>query len=349
MYFIYTGKDCRERKELKHDMNARKQLWIAVICMTFVVILGTVGFMTIEEISLFQAFWMTMITVLTVGYGDAVPVTQAGKVFALLIIPVGVGIVTYAIGVVAAMIIEGNLFHAVRRKKMDKQIAQLQNHIIVCGCGRVGLQVVHELQEKKIPFVVVDKDESILEKEKLLYVHGDATEDQVLHHAGISKAAGLVAIVANDAENVFITLTARGLNDAIKIVARAEKPETEDKLKRAGANKVINPSSMAGIHIAKGIANPLTVHYIDTVLYGVEQSFVIEEIAVGEGSILASKSLLESDVRNQFDVTILAILRNGDVIHNPTGQEKLQEHDMIIVFGSVEKLGQFEKELQSKR
>ncbi|SCC67922.1 potassium channel family protein [Bacillus wiedmannii] len=330
-------------------MNARKQLWIAVICMTFVVILGTLGFMMIEEISLFQAFWMTMITVLTVGYGDAVPVTQAGKVFALLIIPVGVGIVTYAIGVVAAMIIEGNLFHAVRRKKMDKQIAQLQNHIIVCGCGRVGLQVVHELQEKKIPFVVVDKDESILEKEKLLYVHGDATEDQVLHHAGISKAAGLVAIVANDAENVFITLTARGLNDAIKIVARAEKPETEDKLKRAGANKVINPSSMAGIHIAKGIANPLTVHYIDTVLYGVEQSFVIEEIAVGKGSILASKSLLESDVRNQFDVTILAILRNGDVIHNPTGQEKLREHDMIIVFGSVEKLGQFEKELQSKR
>ncbi|HDR7278872.1 MULTISPECIES: potassium channel family protein [Bacillus cereus group] len=330
-------------------MNARKQLWIAVICMTFVVILGTLGFMTIEEISLFQAFWMTMITVLTVGYGDAIPVTQAGKVFALLIIPIGVGIVTYAIGVVAAMIIEGNLFHAVRRKKMDKQIAQLQNHIIVCGCGRVGLQVVHELQEKKIPFVVVDKDESILEKEKLLYVHGDATEDQVLHHAGISKAAGLVAIVANDAENVFITLTARGLNDAIKIVARAEKPETEDKLKRAGANKVINPSSMAGIHIAKGIANPLTVHYIDTVLYGVEQSFVIEEISVGEGSILANKSLLESDVRNQFDVTILAILRNGNVIHNPTGQEKLQEHDMIIVFGSVEKLGQFEKELQSTR
>lgn len=330
-------------------MNARKQLWIAVICMTFVVILGTLGFMTIEEISLFQAFWMTMITVLTVGYGDAIPVTQAGKVFALLIIPIGVGIVTYAIGVVAGMIIEGNLFHAVRRKKMDKQIAQLQNHIIVCGCGRVGLQVVHELQEKKIPFVVVDKDESILEKEKLLYVHGDATEDQVLHHAGISKAAGLVAIVANDAENVFITLTARGLNDAIKIVARAEKPETEDKLKRAGANKVINPSSMAGIHIAKGIANPLTVHYIDTVLYGVEQSFVIEEIAVGEGSILANKSLLESDVRNQFDVTILAILRNGNVIHNPTGQEKLQEHDMIIVFGSVEKLGQFEKELQSTR
>ncbi|MEK4812581.1 MULTISPECIES: potassium channel family protein [Bacillus] len=330
-------------------MNARKQLWIAVICMTFVVILGTIGFMTIEEISLFQAFWMTMITVLTVGYGDAVPVTQAGKVFALLIIPVGVGIVTYAIGVVAAMIIEGNLFHAVRRKKMDKQIAQLKNHIIVCGCGRVGLQVVHELQEKKIPFVVVDKDESVLEKGKLLYIHGDATEDQVLHHAGISKAAGLVAIVANDAENVFITLTARGLNDAIKIVARSEKPETEEKLRRAGANKVINPSSMAGIHIAKGIANPLTVHYIDTVLYGIEQSFVIEEILVGKDSILVGKSLLESDVRNQFNVTILAILRNGDIIHNPTGQEKLQEHDMIIVFGLVEKLKQFEKELQSTR
>lgn len=326
-------------------MNARRQLLIAVICMCFVVTLGTIGFMIIEEISLFQAFWMTMITVLTVGYGDAVPLTQAGKIFALLIIPVGVGIVTYAIGVVAAMIIEGNLFHAVRRRKMDKQIAQLQDHIIVCGCGRVGLQVVHELQEKKIPFVVVDRDGEVLEKEKLLYVHGDATEDQVLIKAGITRAAGLVAIVANDAENVFITLTARGLNSKIKIVARAEKPETEEKLRRAGATKVINPSSMAGIHIAKGIANPLTVHYIDTVLYGIEQSFAIEEVQIGKGSILIGKTLLESNVRNQFDVTILAILRDGDIIHNPTGQEKLQERDMIIVFGPVEKLEQFEKEL----
>ncbi|EEL48310.1 MULTISPECIES: potassium channel family protein [Bacillus cereus group] len=330
-------------------MDARRQLCIAVVCMCFVVVLGTIGFMVIEEISLFQAFWMTMITVLTVGYGDAVPLTQAGKVFALLIIPVGVGIVTYAIGVVAAMIIEGNLFHAVRRKKMDKHIAELQGHIIVCGCGRVGLQVVHELQEKNIPFVVVDKEETLLEKEKFLYIQGDATEDQVLHKAGITKAVGLVAIVANDAENVFITLTARGLNDAIKIVARAEKPETEEKLRRAGANKVINPSSMAGIHIAKGIANPLTVHYIDAVLYGTEQSFAIEEVQMGEGSLLIGKTLIESNIRNQFDVTILAILRDGNVIHNPTGQEKLQEHDMIIVFGPVEKLGQFEKELQSTR
>ncbi|EMA6343348.1 TrkA family potassium uptake protein [Bacillus cytotoxicus] len=326
-------------------MNARRQLLIAIICMCFVVILGTIGFMVIEEISLFQAFWMTMITVLTVGYGDAIPVTQAGKIFALLIIPIGVGIVTYAIGVVAAMIIEGNLFHAVRRKKMNKQIAGLKDHIIVCGCGRVGLQVVHELQEKKVPFVVIDKDREVLENEKILYVHGDATEDQILMKAGIKRAAGLVGIVANDAENVFIVLTARGLNRNIKIVARAEKPETEEKLRRAGADKVINPSSMAGIHIAKGIANPLAVHYIDTVLYGTEQSFAIEEFQIGKDAILIGKTLLESNVRNQFDVTILAILRNGDMIHNPTGQEKLQERDMIIVFGPVEKLEQFKKEI----
>ncbi|YAR62676.1 potassium channel family protein [Bacillus cytotoxicus] len=330
-------------------MNARRQLLIAIICMCFVVILGTIGFMVIEEISLFQAFWMTMITVLTVGYGDAIPVTQAGKIFALLIIPIGVGIVTYAIGVVAAMIIEGNLFHAVRRKKMDKQIAGLKDHIIVCGCGRVGLQVVHELQEKKVPFVVVDKDREVLEKEKILYVHGDATEDQILMKAGIKRVAGLVGIVANDAENVFIALTARGLNRNIKIVARAEKPETEEKLRRAGADKVINPSSMAGIHIAKGIANPLAVHYIDTVLYGTEQSFAIEEFQIGKDAIVIGKTLLESNVRNQFDVTILAILRNGDMIHNPTGQEKLQERDMIIVFGPVERLEQFKKEIESKR
>lgn len=330
-------------------MSARKQLTIAIICMCFVVIVGTIGFMLIEEISMFQAFWMTMITVLTVGYGDAVPLTKAGKIFALLIIPLGVGIVTYAIGVVAAMIVEGNLFQAMRRKKMEKQIAEIKDHIIVCGCGRVGLQVVQELREKNIPFIVIDREESILAEQKLLYVHGDATEDEVLHKAGITRAAGLVAIVASDAENVFITLTARGLNANIKIIARAEKQESEEKLRRAGANKVINPSSMAGIHIAKGIANPLTVHYIDTVLYGTEQSFAIEEIEMAAGSSLIGKTLMEGNVRKRFDVTILAILRDGHIIHNPTGAEKLAERDMIIVFGPVEKLEQFEKELQYMR
>ncbi|MFD0767633.1 potassium channel family protein [Bacillus sp. CGMCC 1.60114] len=330
-------------------MSARKQLTIAIICMCFVVIVGTIGFMIIEEISMFQAFWMTMITVLTVGYGDAVPLTKAGKIFALLIIPLGVGIVTYAIGVVAAMIVEGNLFQAVRRKKMEKQIAEIKDHIIVCGCGRVGLQVVQELREKNIPFIVVDREESVLAEQKLLYVHGDATEDEVLHKAGITRAAGLVAIVASDAENVFITLTARGLNPNIKIIARAEKQESEEKLRRAGANKVINPSSMAGIHIAKGLANPLTVHYIDTVLYGTEQNFAIEEIEMAAGSSLIGKTLMEGNVRNRFDVTILAILRDGHIIHNPTGAEKLAERDMIIVFGPVEKLEQFEKDLQYMR
>ncbi|MCM3736356.1 potassium channel protein [Bacillus cytotoxicus] len=330
-------------------MSARKQLIIAIICMCFVVIIGTVGFMIIEEISLFQAFWMTMITVLTVGYGDAVPLTKAGKIFALLIIPIGVGIVTYAIGVVAAMIIEGNLFQVMRRKKMEKQIAEMKDHIIVCGSGRVGLQVVQELREKNMSFVVIDRDESVLTEKKLLYVHGDATDDEVLHKAGITKAAGLVAIVANDAENVFITLTARGLNPNIRIIARAEKQESEEKLRRAGANKVINPSSMAGIHIAKGIANPFTVHYIDTVLYGTKQNFAIEEIEMAAGSSLIGKTLMEEDVRNRFDVTILAILRDGNIIHNPTGAEKLAERDMIIVFGPVEKLEQFEKELQYMR
>lgn len=330
-------------------MSTHKKLWIAILCMCFVVMLGAIGFAIIEEISLFQAFWMTMITVLTVGYGDAVPITKAGKVFALLIIPVGVGIVTYAIGVVAAMIIEGNLFQAVRRKKMDKKIAELQDHIIICGCGRVGLQVVKELQEKKIPFVVVDKEAMVLDKEALLYIQGDATEDKVLQQAGITRAAGLVAIVANDAENVFITLTAKGLNDNIKIVARAEKAETERKLRRAGANKVINPSSMAGIHIAKGITNPLTVHYIDKILYGTKRVFAVEEIPVEAGSLFIGKTLMESSIRNQFDITILAISRNGTIIPNPTGKEKLQEHDMIVVFGPTEKLDQFEQELQSTR
>lgn len=332
-----------------YSMSARKQLIIAMVCMVLVVVIGTIGFTILEDIEMFDAFWMTMITVLTVGYGDAVPYTKEGKIFALAIIPIGVGIVTYAIGVVAAIIIEGNLVQAMGRKKMEKTIAKMKEHIIVCGCGRIGLQVVQELREKQIPFVVVDLEESVLIEEKVPYVHGNATEDEVLHKAGIERASGLVAIVANDAENVFITLTARGLNPNIHIIARAEKVESEEKLRRAGANKVINPSSMAGVLIAKGLANPLTVRYINTVLYSTERNFSIEEIQIGEGATLIGKTLTEGHIRKRFDVTILAIIRDGYTIHNPTGEEKLKERDMIIVFGPVEKLERFKEELQSVR
>ncbi|MFX3625038.1 MAG: TrkA family potassium uptake protein [Ectobacillus sp.] len=328
-------------------MNAYKQLLIAIFCMIVVIIVGTIGFMILEHLSLFDSLWMTMITVLTVGYGDAIPRTEDGKIFAMLIIPLGIGIVTYAIGAVSALIIEGDIFQVMGRRKMEKRIANLRDHIIVCGCGRVGLQIVQELKQKNIPLVVIDKNMDVLEGHEVLYIEGDATEDRVLHQAGITRAAGLVAVLPQDAENVFITLTARGLQPDIQIVARAERVDSEEKLRRAGANKVINPASIAGRRIAMDILKPLSVNYVDTVLYEAGEMFGIEEIRIAKHSILEGKTLQESNVRNRFDVTVLAVIRGNMVIHNPTGEEMLRERDMIIVFGPAEKLKRLEKACQN--
>ncbi|MFD3446771.1 potassium channel family protein [Microbacteriaceae bacterium 4G12] len=329
-------------------MNAYKQLIIAVICMGIVIVIGTFGFMILEQIGFFKSLWMTVITVLTVGYGDAIPVTFGGKIFALLIIPIGVGIVTYAIGAVSALIIEGDIFHAMWRRRMDNRIHKLEGHMIVCGYGRVGSQVVHELKQKEIPFVVIDQELSAVHRKELLHIEGDATEDNVLYQAGILKAAGLVAALPQDAENVFITLTARGLNPNIQIVARAERTDSEEKLRRAGANKVINPSSIAGRKMAMGILKPLSTNYVDTVFHDSEEAFAIEEIEIGKQSSFVGKTLQENDIRTQYEVTVLAILRNNTVIHNPAGQEMLYERDMIIVFGPGDKLKTLEQALQKQ-
>lgn len=173
-------------------MNAYKQLGIALVAMIAVIIVGTIGFMVLEESSLFKSLWMTMITALTVGYGDAIPVTRGGKIFALIIIPISIGIVTYAIGAVTALIIEGNIFHFVGRRKMKKRVAKLSKHIIVCGCGRVGMQVVQELRQKGIPFVVIDKELEILQERQVLFIEGDATEDRILLAAGLRRQPALL-------------------------------------------------------------------------------------------------------------------------------------------------------------
>ncbi|MFC5775712.1 potassium channel family protein [Ectobacillus antri] len=327
-------------------MYAYKQLVIAAICMAAVIVVGTIGFMVLEPLNFFDSLWMTMITVLTVGYGDAIPQTTAGKAFALTIIPLGIGIVTYAIGAATALIIEGEIFHMFGRRRMEKKITALEKHVIICGYGRGGAQITEELQSKGIPFIVIDKKMEF--GSELVYIEGDATEDEVLHKAGITKAAGLVAALPNDAENVFITLTARGLNHDVQIVARAERIESEEKLRRAGANKVINPSSIAGRRMAMDIMKPLSVNYVDTILTTGEM-FGIEEVRIGVNSPLARNTLRANAMRGRFDVTVLAILRGESVIHNPADDEILQEHDMIIVFGPSERLKSLEAACQNKR
>lgn len=326
-------------------MRTSKPVFLSILAMGLAIGAGTIGFILSEHLSFFDALWLTVVTILTVGYGDTVPQTFYGKLFALLIIPVGISIVTYATGAVASMMMEGEFSKTVRRRKMRKKIDSLSNHIIVCGFGRVGEQVVRELLKNGTHVVVIEKNTERLEEMtgSLLYIEGDATEDEVLLAAGIERAAGLVAALPADADNVFISLTAKGLNRDIQVVARAERPESEEKLRRAGADKVINPAFLSGRRMAMTILKPVSVDYVDTIFHDHEEEFALEEIRLSPHSPLANRLLRESEIRTRYGVTVVAIQRSNAIISNPSSEEVLHAGDLVIVFGKKEQLDRFEE------
>ncbi len=325
-------------------MSTYRKILSTIIGLVVVTLFGAVGFHYFDHIPVFDAVWMTVISLLTVGYGDFVPKSTGAKLFALFIIPIGIGLVTYALGAFVAALIEGNLSKTMWRKRMDRSIKKLENHIIVCGLGRVGQQVVSALKQENVPIVIIDRNISGLENlhKDLLFVEGDSTEDKTLYEAGIERAHGLVATLPNDADNVFISLTAKGINPDIHIVARAERSETEEKLHRAGADKVINPSSIGGRRMAMSILKPISVDFVDTILHAEQEEYSVEEIMVQAGSPLVNRTLQENKVREQYGVTIVAIKRENRIISNPPANEKLLAGDLLIMFGTKIQLAQFE-------
>ncbi len=331
-------------------MGAFRSLLYGVLGVVCLVLIGTAGYSLLEDVSLFNALWMTMITVLTVGYGDIIPVTAAGKVFTMLIIPVSIGLVTYTLGSLVVIMIEGVFSETVRRKRMEREIGKLKDHIIICGYGRVGEQVAAQLKSEAVRAVIIDKSGQSSDdlSHEMLFIEGDATEDETLIAAGIERAAGLVATLPDDADNVFISLTAKGINPNIQVVARAEKIESEAKLKRAGADKVINPSNIGGRRMAMSIIKPISVEYVDTILEEPNESLSIEEILVQGNSVLEGGTIQSAKIRETFGVTIAAIKREDRLISNPKAAERLLKGDLLIVFGNKGEMKRFEEAAREK-
>lgn len=314
------------------------------ILSAFVVLLtvGTAGFMMVENLPPLDAFYMTIVTVATVGFGDIVPKTTAGKIFTMLMIVCGVGMTYYTFTYLFSLMVEGQLKNLMGRRGMNRKIASMHNHIIVCGAGRVGANVLQRLRHEAADFVVIDNRQETyaqLMEDKVTAVHGDATCDEVLLAAGIERARGVITTLAHDADNVYVTLTAKSLNPRVRVVARAERPEAEEKLRRAGADTVIFPSVMGGRQMVSAVTRPIIMDFVENVFYNQELHLDIAEITVSPGSALAGTRLADSGIKEKFDSIVVAVKRGNELITTPCASMAIEAGDIMIVLGHRASLG----------
>ncbi len=319
-----------------------KQLKIAFVVLVFIIFAGMVGYILIEGWNLLDSFYMTIITISTTGYEEVHPLSPLGRFFTSILIIAGVGTIAYAGGRAAQLIIETQIL---RRRRMSKKLEQLNNHYLVCGFGRMGRRICNELRAANVPFVVIEKEEALvdtLDEQGYLYVIGDATNDEILMKARIQKAKGLVAVLPTEAENVFTVLSAKVLNPKLFVVSRAVEEETESKLLRAGADRVVKPYEIGGVRMAMMLLRPAVVDFIDIIARKQGVDLNLEEIEVEEGSPLIGKSLAESPIRKDLNIMIIAVFRkDGKYIYNPRSSTVIQAGDRLIAIGeslSLEKL-----------
>jgi voltage-gated potassium channel len=308
--------------------------------------LGTAGYSLIEDWSPFDAFYMAVITLTTVGFGEVHPLSRAGRAFTVFLALGGIFTLFYAGTEAARGIITGEIRALFGRRRMEKRIADLRRHVIVCGYGRVGQYVCDEFSRRGVPFVVLDRDPQRLADLTLPHGHallGDATTDETLREAGIDRARALVVVVATDADNLFITMSARLLNDKIPIIARAEEEATIEKLRRAGATRVVSPYVIGGNRVAQAVLNPAVVDLIEVATKREHLDLQIEELQIGEGSRFGRLTVLESKLRTDIGLVLVAIKRgSGHMEFNPVDQAVMQEGDTLIVMGRREQLDRAE-------
>jgi voltage-gated potassium channel len=307
-----------------------------------IVAFSTCGYYWVEDMPFFEAFYMTIITISTVGYAEIAPLSQAGRALTIVIIILGIGVGAYSISIIVRAFIEGELAKIVGRRIVQKQISELKNHFIVCGFGRIGRIICNELAADDIDFVVIEQDPAVIEhieSENYLFLEMDATSEEALLKAGIMSAKGIATALRSDANNVFITLTAKGLRPNIYILARASHENNEDKLSRAGASRVVSPHLIGGRRMAQVLKRPTVVDFIDIATMGSSLGLMMEEAMIGENSDLINKNLIDSNLRKDFGVIIVAIKKKaGNMIFNPMPSETLEAGDVIVVIGKREYL-----------
>jgi len=317
------------------------RLYPAAIVFFSVFLIGGLGYRAIggEQWSYADCFYMTIVTLSTVGYAETLPnmnEVPGARIWTVGLILLGSGTLLYFASTLTALIVEGDLRGVLNRNKMTRLLDKIADHTIVCGVGSTGSNIVLELHHTHRAFVVVDVNEERIARMEaeigpFLYVVGDAADDHVLEEAGIQRAAGLVAALSEDRDNLFVTITARALNDRLRIVARTIEPESERKVRRAGADSTVSPNQIGGMRMASEIVRPKTVKFLDEMLRDKSATRRIEEFAIPVGSPLVGRTLSQANLRRYADSLVLAIrLKDGSHLYNPPGEFRISSGQTLI-------------------
>lgn len=318
-------------------MSGWRRLIGALLALLAVLIGGTIGYLALG-FGLLDAVYQTVTTVATVGFREIHPLGTSGKIFTIALIFFGVGTTLYAFSALIEMLIEGRLAELLGRRRMERSIANMTDHVIICGWGRVGRAVADELVATHRPFVVVDREEARVEACPHPSMVGDATEDETLRRAGIDRARALIAAVADDAANLFVTVSARALCPELFIVSRIRSEANEDKLLRGGANRVVNPQRIGGARMAAFVMQPNVSEFVDVVMHEHQLEFRLEEVEVAAGSSIANQTLRAAQVRDRTGALVLAVREDGEFTTNPDADIVLRPGHVLIAVGTQTQL-----------
>jgi len=330
-----------------------RRLLLIVIAIAGTLAVGTAGFTLIDNYPPFDAFYMSLTTMTTVGYGEIHPLSRAGRIFNAFLIFFGVTTIFIAIGAMTQTIIELEFGDAIGKRRNKRMIEKLKNHFIICGFGRVGRGAAAELQHAGAPFVIVDIDPDRVERAMMagmLAVAADSTNDDVLRQVGIDRASGLVAALATDADNLFVLLSAKGLNPNLFVAARAAEEGAEEKMRRAGADSVFAPYAITGHRLAQSLLRPHVVQFLDFTTKDIGMDIAIEQVRVSDVSAMASRTIREMDLGRSIGVIVMAIRKHdGHMLFNPPADTAVFSGDFLIVMGKQENLRTLETLLSEPR
>ena len=326
-------------------MTKLQQIITAILVSWIIFFIGISGYMVIEKWNFLDAAYMTAITLATVGFMEVHEMSPAGRIFTIVLIFFGVGYFVYIAGVIIQFIVEGEIQSILGRKRLDKKISNMKNHYIICGYGRIGRVLCQLISEETKDIVVIEeKDElmAVLEKDKMHYLHGNASDEDLLEKANIKNASFLVAALGTDAANVFLVLTARQLNPDIYILARASNPDVRNKLLIAGANLVESPYDTGAISMGLKLLRPSVSSFLDIALSRKSEAIQIEELFVPKSSQYTHIALKDSKIRQDFNLIIIAIKKaSGEMLFNPHFETLIEPRDTVIVMGKTADLRKF--------